>query len=149
MTGVLLWLEVAWSNLVFWFKRRAGFRRLEYVSGLTGIVASLEIAEDGDTCFDLVPGERHELLTYRTVGSVHLCKKLHCEIVPKDRARLAAQIALLSIGARVTVSGYRSWDGCHHGRGVIFDGLMVLLGAAPVLDGWLEIHPCTSLEVIV
>jgi len=146
---VIAWLKIWFSNLVFALKCRAGFRLLEYIGSVTGMVKALEMAEDGDCCFDLViDGPPSPLLAYKTSGATHICETLHCEIVPADRARLSAEIAKLKIGVRVRVSGRRAWDGCHHGKGLLFDALMVLLGAAPTLDGWIECHPCTSLEVL-
>lgn len=141
-------LKVFFSNVVFWLKCRAGFRLLRGDASVSGTVTAIEIAEDGDTCFDITVDSKYTaVLTYVTSGAVHTCNILHCEIVPADRARLAKEIAKLVPGRHVTVTGKRAWDGCHHGRGNIFDALMVLLGAAPVVDGWIEIHPVTSLHV--
>jgi hypothetical protein len=150
LTTLLTWIRIAWSNLVFRLKCRAGFRLLEPVE-VTGVVRFVEASEDGDTSFDLVPDGSVSvgLLIYGTSDAIHHCESIHCEIVPRDRARLASAIAALAPGVRVKVSGQRAWDGCHHGKGVLFNVLMVLLGAAPVLDGWLEVHPVTSLEVLL
>jgi hypothetical protein len=126
------WLLVTWWNLVFWAKCRAGFRLLGPVS-ISGVVTAYEVSEDGDTCFDVQ----------------HLSLVFHCEVAPADRERLAGEIARLTPGVRVRVGGTRAWDGCHHGRGVIFDVLMALLRAAPVLDGWIEIHPTKEIEVLL
>ncbi len=114
------------------------------------VLTSIEVSEDGDTCFSVTPEPTDgAALEYRTGAVLHRCTSIHCEVVPDDRERLADVIALLRPGVRVRVGGRRAWDGCHHGRGVVFDALMVLLGAGPVVDGWLEIHPVASIEVLL
>jgi len=143
------WLLVTWWNLVFWAKCRAGFRLLGPVS-ISGVVTSYEVSEDGDVCFDVSPdGQDVDLLEYDTGHVQHLSLVFHCEVAPADRERLAGEIARLTPGVRVRVGGTRAWDGCHHGRGVVFDVLMALLRAAPVLDGCIEIHPTKEIEVLL
>lgn len=149
MTRILNAIRIAFSNLVLAAKKRAGFRTLEWVDGVTGVVVTFEVSEDGDTCFDLLPDpEFLDLLDYSTAGTLHHSYRLHCEVVPADRERLAQPIAGLRAGVRVKVTGFLAWDGAHHGKGLLFDVLMVLLGAAPTVDGWLEIHPVRELEVV-
>lgn len=151
MTRLLTAIRILFSRVVFALKCRAGFRLLQSVEGIEGIVTAVEMSSDGDACFDLDlatdPGSR-ALLVWGTAGAAHISRDLHCEIAPVDHARLLVPISHLARGVRVRVGGRRAWDGCHHNRGVIFDVLMVLLGAAPVVDGWIEIHPVESLEIL-
>lgn len=144
-------LRLLFSRIVFWFRTRRGFRLLGPVS-VTGTVRYVEVAEDGDTCFGLAPDSLIPLgyQTKANGGTVvyHRCEEMHCEVMPADRQRLSVQLSRLHPGLRVRVTGQRAWDGSHHGRGVLFDALMCLLGAAPTVDGWIEIHPVTDLEVL-
>jgi hypothetical protein len=147
VTRLLAAIRIWWSSLVFALKQRAGFRLLGTVAGVTGVVSSFERSDDGDLSFDVTPdAEFAWVLEY---PSRHVARAaIHCEVVPADQERLAAAIGMLRIGARVRVGGQRAWDGCHQGHGVVVDALCVLLRAAPVLDGWVEVHPVLSLEVL-
>ncbi len=145
INAIVLWF---WAQ-VFAAKCRAGFKLLEFAIVRGTVVGMPEISSDGDTCFDIIPDPGFEsLLEYSTGGARHVCQTIHCEVAPADQRRLRPVVELLRSGSRVSVAGTRAWDGAHHGHGTLFDVLMVLLRAAPTLDGWIEIHPVQEITVL-
>lgn len=142
-------IRIWFWDLIFWLKCRAGFKLFGPIT-VVGVVTNVEFAEDGDACFDLSIDDDKTWLWITTSGTrvLHKCLDLHCEVTPHDGERLGPIVKQLRYGTRVRVRGTWAWDGCHHGRGAPFDALMVLLRAAPTLDGWLEIHPVTELEIL-
>ena len=144
-----------WWRLVFWWKKRTGWIDLGQEIEVTGTVVNTEVPGlDGDGNFDvqLDPGQEHWItgfggrLTFERAAGV---PSIHCEVTPWASPDLKLRFVTLRPGQRVRVRGAWGFDGVH--LGVIFplELIAALLRHGPnVRDGWFEIHPVTSIDVL-
>ncbi len=163
--GLKNFFIVAWTQTVFWFKLKAGFRDLGQTLSVTGKVMSVEYSpDDGDFCFnlDLDPEFKFALCIPQNSGapqdfwgkvtSQDGLGHLHCEVMPERRLgdwKLAALCANLAAGMRVKVTGRWAFDGAHYGLSTFNDVMSCLTRRAPNWStGWTEIHPINDFVVL-
>lgn len=146
----------AFWKAVFWWKRnRAGWIDLRETVTATGLVIEVDgPGADGDGNFDLVLDSGQERLITGFGGRLTCCPptvtpSIHCEVEPWASAELRAQFGRLHTGDRVRVVGAWGFDGVHTGRPMWLEVIAALIGHPPnVRDGWMEIHPVASIEVL-
>lgn len=151
---MLRWIiGILWRIIFFW-KKRTGWIDLGREIEVTGTVAKLESNSDGDRSIALRLDEGQEQWITGfggrlTTGDRSVGPSLHCEVVPWSDDSLRTVHGSLRIGDRVRVRGAWGFDGVHLGVWFPFEVLLALVRHGPnVHEGWFEIHPVTSLEVI-
>ncbi len=157
MTRLSLYIAVFFSEILFWFKKRAGFMDLGTPVVVTGTVAAFEagISQDGDLNFDLALDP--EFVKFATLITTHPSEAslngiIHCEVMPKARLRRA--FPALTVGMRVRVSGRWAFDGSHSDASVAgqrpqaLELAAAVVGRAPNPNGWPELHPVDRVDVL-
>ncbi len=158
MKRLRLYLQIAFSEVLFFFKKRAGFMDLGIYVVIPGTVTHIDssISEDGDFNFELKVDPGSGKWTMLGERSTNMPFTIGCEVMPKGRlnAPLAAAVDALREGQHVMVSGRWAFDGSHSDaymagkRSLFLEVLAGLFGRAPNPCGWTELHPITSLKVI-
>lgn len=144
-----------WWRLVFWWKRGTGWVDLGRVVTAVGTVIEVDLpGPDGDGNFDIVLDPNQTWLITGFGGRLTSCPPiyrpaLHCEVEPWAGDYLAAMFRRLRIGDRVQVTGRWGFDGVHTGRAMWLEILLALVRHGPnIRQGWFEIHPVETLEIL-
>jgi len=163
---------ISWWNLllaftlwrvVFWWKKRIGWKDLGKTVTATGVITAIDLNvigpfNDGDVCFNVKLDAGQEwLITVPQTGRLTSQDgepSIHCEITPWTRSKFEGKWQQLAIGKRVTVTGAWGFDGVHQAG--VPEWKQVLVGLWAGIwkresywnDGWYEIHPVESFDFI-
>lgn len=165
---------VAWWNLalaytvwrvVFWWKKRIGWKDFGKVITATGVITAIDLNvtgpfNDGDVCFNvkLDPGQEWMITvpqTGRLTSEDGQGPSIHCEITPWTRSQFEGKWEQLAPGKRVKVTGAWGFDGVHkigmpEWKQVLYALWDGIRGREPYWDdGWFEIHPVMEFEFIL
>jgi hypothetical protein len=149
------WIVNLFWRLVFFWKKRTGWIDLKQEIEVTGTVINAEVPGlDGDGNFDveLDPGQERWItgfggrLTFEPGAGR---PSLHCEVEPWASPSLKGTFTSLRVGQRVRVRGSWGFDGVHIGVAELIEVLAAIVRHGPnVHDGWFEIHPVKSIELL-
>ena len=157
MLRVFRYIVNLWWKLVFAWKKRTGWLDLGEQIEVTGVVLNFIPPDvDGDRTFNLKldPGQEKYITGFggRLTMESGTEPSLHCEIPPWSPQALRDlydELAKLPSPPRVRVRGAWGFDGVHLGKSYWIEIPAALVRHMPnVRDGWFEIHPVSSLEVV-
>ncbi len=162
----LLLAHTAW-RVVFWWKKRIGWKDFNQVVTATGVITRVDMniegwLNDGDVCWNLkLDDGQNWLITEPRSGRLTSEEDgpdpqpgLHCEITPWARAQFDGLWQQLAVGKRVRVTGRWGFDGVHHTGWPEWKEILLALWQGiwtrePFWsDGWYEIHGVEGLEYI-
>lgn len=153
---MLQWIENLFWRLVFFWKKRTGWIDMGQEIVVTGTVINVEVPGlDGDGNFDvrLDPEHEHRIVGFGgrlTFEPAAGAPSIHCEVEPWADRQLRDRFLTLQVGQRVCVRGSWGFDGVHLGFSFFpLEVVAALIRHQPnVSDGWFEVHPVTSIDVI-
>lgn len=154
-TSPVAWLTSWLWRLVFCWKQRTGWLDLGEIVTATGVVVDhVPPGLDGDRTFavKLDPGQDRLITGFGgrlTAEDPAVGPSLHCEIEPWSGENLEEIYACMKVGDRVRVTGHWGFDGVHLGVPMWREVIAAAIRHQPnVREGWFEIHPVETLEIL-